>query len=287
MARVDPYARRAIWDLILKYKQGRTILLSTHHMDEADLLGDRIAIISHGKLKCCGSPLFLKSTYGDGYKLTLVKKQSEDIGFHLQPPSPLSPPSCLSPCSETRVTQFIQQFVASCLLVSDSNTELSYVLPSEAVKKGCFERLFQALEQSLDSLALTSFGVMDTTLEEVFLKVSEEDQSLENSDVGESETAPSAENEKPEVELSNLVMCSRLSQSQSSLKSSSSVGSVRGDEGGPYSDFYGEYCPLFDNGQESDSASQKVLEGQGSFKLDGWWLKLSQFHGLITTVQVV
>lgn len=42
----------------------------------------------------------------------------------------------------------------------------------------------QALEQSLDSLALTSFGVMDTTLEEVFLKVSEEDQSLENSDAG-------------------------------------------------------------------------------------------------------
>lgn len=44
---------------------------------------------------------------------------------------------------------------------------------------------FKALEHSLDSLALTSFGVMDTTLEEVFLKVSEEDQSLENSDAGE------------------------------------------------------------------------------------------------------
>lgn len=63
---MDPYARRAIWDLILKYKPGRTILLSTHHMDEADLLGDRIAIISHGKLKCCGSPLFLKGAYGVG-----------------------------------------------------------------------------------------------------------------------------------------------------------------------------------------------------------------------------
>ncbi|XP_040010575.1 ATP-binding cassette sub-family A member 2 isoform X1 [Xiphias gladius] len=325
-AGVDPYARRAIWDLILKYKQGRTILLSTHHMDEADLLGDRIAIISHGKLKCCGSPLFLKSTYGDGYKLTLVKKQSEGRGqgSQLQPPSSLSPASFLSPCSEARVTHFIRQFVASCLLVSDSNTELSYVLPSEAVKKGCFERLFQALEQSLDSLALTSFGVMDTTLEEVFLKVSEEDQSLENSDAGETspvppdmkgspagssvgkssvgsggqggtqgKTGPSVESEKPEVELTNLVMCSRLSQSQSSLKSSSSIGSVRGDEGGLYADFYGDYCPLFDNGQESDSASlkgdaenplspePKVQEGQGSFKLEGWWLKLSQFHGLI------
>lgn len=56
---------------------GRTILLSTHHMDEADLLGDRIAIISHGKLKCCGSPLFLKGAYGDGYRLTLVKQPAE------------------------------------------------------------------------------------------------------------------------------------------------------------------------------------------------------------------
>ena len=43
---VDPYARRGIWDLLLKLKEGRTIVLSTHHMDEADLLGDRIAIIS-------------------------------------------------------------------------------------------------------------------------------------------------------------------------------------------------------------------------------------------------
>ncbi|XP_027890739.1 ATP-binding cassette sub-family A member 2 isoform X3 [Xiphophorus couchianus] len=317
-AGVDPYARRAIWDLILKYKQGRTILLSTHHMDEADLLGDRIAIILHGKLKCCGTPLFLKSTYGDGYKLTLVKKQSEGRGQGSQTKSPSSssPSSSLSPCSETQVTEFIQQFVDTCLLVSDSNTELSYVLPSESVKKGCFERLFQALEQSLTGLALTSFGVMDTTLEEVFLKVCEVDQSLDNSDadmksspggsslgklsVGSGaqdglapETGPSLHSEESEVELSNLVQCSRLSQSQVSLKSSSSVGSVRGDEGGPYADFYGDYCPLFENGQESDSASLRGdpenptspeledLEGQGSFKLEGWWLKLSQFHGLI------
>ncbi|XP_031662332.1 ATP-binding cassette sub-family A member 2 isoform X3 [Oncorhynchus kisutch] len=328
-AGVDPYARRAIWDLILKYKQGRTILLSTHHMDEADLLGDRIAIISHGKLKCCGSPLFLKSTYGDGYKLTLVKKQSEsgDQVTQPQPPSTVSPSSSslspssssLSPCSETRVTQFIRQFVGSCLLLSDSNTELSYVLPSEAVKKGCFERLFQALEQNLAILALTSFGVMDTTLEEVFLKVSEEDQSLENSDAdmkdslggisvgkpaaavgvgGSGKPEPgapagsSSSVERPEVELSNLVMCSRLSQSQSSLRSSSSLGSVLGDEEGLYADFYGDYCRLFDNGRDPHSTSLRedveeaspepvVLEGQGSFKLEGWWLKLRQFHGLI------
>ncbi len=40
-AGVDPYSRRAIWDLLIKYKPGRTIILTTHFMDEADLLGDR------------------------------------------------------------------------------------------------------------------------------------------------------------------------------------------------------------------------------------------------------
>lgn len=61
--------------------------------------------------------------------------------------------------------------------------------------------------------------------------------------------------ERPEVELSNLVMCSRLSQSQSSLRSSSSLGSVLGDEEGLYVDFYGDYCRLFDSGRDLHSTS--------------------------------
>jgi ABC-type multidrug transport system ATPase subunit len=47
-AGVDPSGRRSIWDLLFKYRHGRTIVISTHHMDEADVLGDRIAIISNG-----------------------------------------------------------------------------------------------------------------------------------------------------------------------------------------------------------------------------------------------
>ena len=47
-------------------------------MDEADILGDRIAIISQGKLQCCGSSLFLKGHYGNGYYVTLTKKAPEE-----------------------------------------------------------------------------------------------------------------------------------------------------------------------------------------------------------------
>lgn len=67
--------------------------------------------------------------------------------------------------------------------------------------------------------------------------------------------AEAAMPEKPEVELSNLVTCSQLAQSQASLHSASSVGSVRGDEGGAYSEFFGDYVPLFDNRQDPDNIS--------------------------------
>ena len=46
-------------------------------MDEADVLGDRIAIISQGKLRCCGSSLFLKSKFGSGYYMTVVKADDD------------------------------------------------------------------------------------------------------------------------------------------------------------------------------------------------------------------
>lgn len=62
---MDPLSRRATWDLLQQVKVGRTIVLTTHYMDEADLLGDRILIMAKGQLQCCGSPLFLKSIYGE------------------------------------------------------------------------------------------------------------------------------------------------------------------------------------------------------------------------------
>ncbi|ETE57846.1 ATP-binding cassette sub-family A member 12, partial [Ophiophagus hannah] len=72
---VDPCSRRGIWEIISKNRKGRTIILSTHHLDEAEVLSDRIAFLEHGGLKCCGSPFYLKETYGSGYHLTLTKEK--------------------------------------------------------------------------------------------------------------------------------------------------------------------------------------------------------------------
>jgi ABC-type multidrug transport system ATPase subunit len=62
---MDPHSRRSIWALLREQRQGRTIVLTTHFLDEAEILSDRIAIMAEGKLKCVGSPLFLKDHFGN------------------------------------------------------------------------------------------------------------------------------------------------------------------------------------------------------------------------------
>uniref|UniRef100_A0AAR2L9H2 P-type phospholipid transporter n=1 Tax=Pygocentrus nattereri TaxID=42514 RepID=A0AAR2L9H2_PYGNA len=169
-AGVDPYARRGIWDLLLKYRAGRTIILSTHHMDEADILGDRIAIISHGKLCCVGSSLFLKTHLGTGYYLTLVKKEPE-----------ASLSSCSSwtdspivPADISLISGLIIKHVPNARMVEDLGHEITYILPYESAKDGAFVELFHDLDDHLADLSISSYGVSDTTLEEIFLKVAED-----------------------------------------------------------------------------------------------------------------
>jgi ATP-binding cassette, subfamily A (ABC1), member 3 len=63
-AGLDLSARRKLWSMLKRYKQGRIIILTTHYMDEADVLGDRVGIMNEGELVCLGSPLFLKGRFG-------------------------------------------------------------------------------------------------------------------------------------------------------------------------------------------------------------------------------
>ena len=64
---MDPNSRRETWNILKRVKQNRIVILTTHYMDEAEVLGDRVAIVSHGELQCCGSSLFLKNKYSNGF----------------------------------------------------------------------------------------------------------------------------------------------------------------------------------------------------------------------------
>ncbi|CAD5114243.1 DgyrCDS3384 [Dimorphilus gyrociliatus] len=147
---MDPEARRQTWDILQSQRAGRTMILSTHFMDEADLLGDRIAIMADGIIQCCGSSLFLKSKYGVGYHMTIVKTPE---------------------CDVTGLTKVIKNFVEEAKIESNISAELSFILPQKSTNK--FEAMFKTLEENKESLGINSFGASVTTMEEVFLKVGE------------------------------------------------------------------------------------------------------------------
>ncbi|KAL9657109.1 hypothetical protein ABK040_002735 [Willaertia magna] len=67
---LDPTSKRHLWNIILDQKKNRTIILTTHSMEEADVLCDRMTIMSKGRFHCLGSGIHLKNKFGDGYLLT-------------------------------------------------------------------------------------------------------------------------------------------------------------------------------------------------------------------------
>ncbi|KAF2112320.1 hypothetical protein BDV96DRAFT_550472 [Lophiotrema nucula] len=70
---LDPLSRRKIWDILLAERGQRTFLLTTHFLDEADVLSDYIAILSRGNLKIKGTSVQLKHQVGAGYHVTMPK----------------------------------------------------------------------------------------------------------------------------------------------------------------------------------------------------------------------
>ncbi|XP_006914256.2 ATP-binding cassette sub-family A member 17 [Pteropus alecto] len=147
---MDAISRRAIWDLLQQQKSDRTILLTTHFMDEADLLGDRIAIMAKGELQCCGSSLFLKQKYGAGYYVTLVKKPD---------------------CDTEMILHLIYHHIPNAIIQSSIGGEITFILPKESMHR--FESLFTDLELRQVELGITSFGVSVTTMEDVFIRVNQ------------------------------------------------------------------------------------------------------------------
>jgi len=146
---MDPQARRSTWELLLRARKGRTSILTTHYLDEADLLGDRIAIMKDGRLCACGSSLELKNQYGMGYILTLVID-----------------PLVASP---EDINNLVSAYVRENRLLSSSGSEMGFQLPLQAI--GAFPAMFEQLEQNSTALGVNSYGISMTTLEEVFLTI--------------------------------------------------------------------------------------------------------------------
>eukprot|EP01083_Nonionella_stella_P078572 215103_1 len=173
-AGMDALSRRAAWDLIKRNKRGRCIILTTHFMDEADYLGDSIAIMSEGRVRCCGSSLFLKARYGEGYTLTVTQ-----------------------PTSAEQLANIICAHVDEASLKRVAAGEVVYTLPAHKTRD--FPALFDSLDILKNASDIQSYAVSPTTLEEVFLHlVNQKDKQVDSE---------SSSSNCIEIEDSNSLLC--------------------------------------------------------------------------------
>ncbi|KAL8123533.1 hypothetical protein AgCh_011491 [Apium graveolens] len=143
---LDPASRNNLWNVVKRAKQNRAIILTTHSMEEAEHLCDRLGIFVDGSLQCIGNPKELKARYGGSYVFTMTTSSSheeevENLAKHLSP-------------SANRIYHI-------------SGTQ-KFELPKQDVR---IADVFQAVEKAKSKFTVHAWGLADTTLEDVFIKV--------------------------------------------------------------------------------------------------------------------
>ncbi|CAI4221781.1 unnamed protein product [Auanema sp. JU1783] len=150
-AGVDVNSRKDIWRLLQENKIGRTILLSTHHMDEADVLSDRIAVLSEGELVTLGSPVFLKNRFGENLELVACKARKQ--------------------FNYADIIKSIISLHDVGLFVKDENEEeITFRIPltTDSCDLAIF---FDSLDRNLSKFQISGYGISAPTLQQIFIKL--------------------------------------------------------------------------------------------------------------------
>jgi len=155
---LDPLSRRKIWDLLTKKRNGRTIFLTTHYMDEADILADRKLILSHGKIRCLGTSLYLKNHFNMQYSLDIET----------------------SSCNEAH--QIVRKYIPESQYEIDQEKQIqnssiemgTWKLPISSTSQ--FPELFNELESTCgEDHLIKRYALSMPTLEELFIRLEDEE----------------------------------------------------------------------------------------------------------------
>ncbi|KAL2244262.1 ABC transporter A family member 2 [Sesamum indicum] len=157
---MDPITRRHVWDVIEGAKKGRAIILTTHSMEEADILSDRIGIMAKGRLRCLGTSIRLKSRFGTGF-IANISFVGDANGTPNQ-----------GDTFSTDQHIAVKEFFKSHLDVSpkeESKSFLTFVIPH--VKEKLLKNFFAELQEREKEFGIADIQLGLTTLEEVFLNI--------------------------------------------------------------------------------------------------------------------
>ena len=153
---MDITSRRNLWEILKRQLDQKIIILTTHYMEEASVLGNRIGIINEGRMKCIGTPLFLIEKFGKFMSINVSKEEdsnNEEIINYIN--------------SKTQNTQ-----------IEVLSEEILFRIPKSNYSEGGkmdLGNFFTDLDNNLERLKIKSYSVSMPTLEDVFLNVASED----------------------------------------------------------------------------------------------------------------
>lgn len=145
---MDPHSRRFLWDLIIDLvRSGRSVVLTSHSMEECEALCTRLAIMVDGKFRCLGSLQEMKSKYGEGY--TLIVK--------VKGPNHEREVLC--------VRRFVERVFPEAVLKKHHYNTLQYELQSPTLE---LSRVFHQMESAMQDLNIEDYSLCQNTLDNVF-----------------------------------------------------------------------------------------------------------------------
>jgi ABC-type multidrug transport system ATPase subunit len=147
---LDPQSRYDLWACIQERRVGRTILLTSHSMEETERLADRVGIMCMGQMRAIGGPNELRLRLGQGYRLVIQ-----------------TPPLCAAVVHQVILEKMSRQASLETML----GDQLVYMLPREDLK---LSEIFQVMDWMQRSGTVTDWSVSQATLEDVFLRVTRE-----------------------------------------------------------------------------------------------------------------
>eukprot|EP01029_Cantina_marsupialis_P023816 TRINITY_DN5_c0_g2_i1.p1 TRINITY_DN5_c0_g2~~TRINITY_DN5_c0_g2_i1.p1 ORF type:complete len:1536 (-),score=457.58 TRINITY_DN5_c0_g2_i1:174-4625(-) len=147
---LDPETRQKVWEIINNAKPGRSIILTTHSMEEADALSNRIAIMANGSLRCIGSQQLLKNRFGDGYQLKIMLDEHS---------------------TQSQTMDFIRSFAPSAKCVYSFGLARTFLIPRQSIN---MSSIFECMTRGSKNGGIKEWAVQQTSLEEVFVKIARE-----------------------------------------------------------------------------------------------------------------
>ncbi|KAK5574560.1 hypothetical protein RB653_009813 [Dictyostelium firmibasis] len=155
---LDPASKRRIYSLIKDIKKEKVIILTSHDMQEIDVLCDNIVIMDNGYMICNGNSLQLKTKYGEGFSVQVIAKSLEVVG---------------------EIVNFVTSSLPNCRFLKQSALQLSFGFPVNTDPKiivNFFKRLENITKDENNTL-MRDWSISHSNMDDVFLKVTQKPKS--------------------------------------------------------------------------------------------------------------